>query len=65
MTAAGFRTPFTIGDELISIGISLGHTIIRPDMTPLDVLAAADAAMYADKRARNPLPTPQPTHRPG
>jgi diguanylate cyclase (GGDEF)-like protein/PAS domain S-box-containing protein len=47
-----FGPPFRLGDQLIGVGASVGHTIMRPDHTSIEVLAGADAAMYRDKRNR-------------
>ena len=41
--------PFEIGDELVSVGASVGVSLARPDSDPEDALRAADQAMYAVK----------------
>lgn len=47
-----FAEPFAYGDDLLTIGISVGWIEIGPHMRPDELLAAADAAMYDDKRRR-------------
>lgn len=47
-----FAEPFPHGDDLLTIGISVGWIDIGPHMRPDELLAAADAAMYDDKRRR-------------
>jgi diguanylate cyclase (GGDEF)-like protein len=48
---SAFDEPFAVGDELFAIGASIGRAVWPLDVeTPDELLAHADAAMYAVKR---------------
>ena len=52
LEAAVFATPVRWGNSTLVVGASAGVAPIGPLDTPTDVLALADAAMYARKRER-------------
>jgi diguanylate cyclase (GGDEF)-like protein len=52
LEAAVFATPVRWGNSTLVVGASAGVAPIGPLDTPTDVLARADAAMYARKRER-------------
>jgi diguanylate cyclase (GGDEF)-like protein len=53
LEAAVFATPVRWGSSTLVVGASAGVASIGPLDTPAEVLARADAAMYARKRERN------------
>ncbi|MBV1698217.1 MAG: GGDEF domain-containing protein [Hyphomicrobiales bacterium] len=53
LEAAVFATPVRWGNSTLVVGASAGMAPISPLETPAEVLARADAAMYARKRERN------------
>ena len=53
LEAAVFATPVRWGSSTLVVGASAGVAPIGPLDTPTDVLAHADAAMYARKRERS------------
>ena len=62
--------PYRVGPLTLHLGASIGAVPAGPDMTPEDLITAADHAMYATKRARRarsaappgPTPTTAPEH---
>jgi diguanylate cyclase (GGDEF)-like protein len=51
--AAGFERPFALGDQEISLAVSIGRSIFPADASDADgLLRRADEAMFADKRSR-------------
>jgi diguanylate cyclase (GGDEF)-like protein len=57
---AVYATPVRWGASTMVVGASAGVTAIGPLDTPVDVLARADAAMYARKMARKESHSPPP-----
>ena len=48
--------PYRLGPLTLHLGASIGAVPAGPDMTPEDLITAADHAMYATKRTRRALP---------
>ena len=48
---ATVRQPFHVGDEVITLGLSVGIALAHPGMTADSLIADADAALYEVKRA--------------
>ncbi len=49
---AAFRTPFTVGEHRLRLGVSIGRSLYPLDAEDPDgLLRRADAAMFVDKRA--------------
>jgi len=53
LEAAVYATPVRWGSSTLVVGASAGVASIGPLDTPAEVLARADAAMYARKRERD------------
>jgi len=47
---AHLALPHVVHSEQVVVSAAVGATLARPDETPAEVVARADAAMYADKR---------------
>ena len=56
LEAAVYATPVRWGDSTLVVGASAGAAFIGPLDTPAEVLARADAAMYARKAEKNTSP---------
>lgn len=56
LEAAIYATPLHIDDATVVVGASAGLALLGPLETPAEVLARADAAMYARKAERNTSP---------
>ncbi len=50
--AAAIEVPMTIGPHLVEVGASIGYAIPQPDHSVDDLLAAANGAMYVEKKSR-------------
>ncbi len=57
---AVYATPVRWGASTMVVGASAGVAFVGPLDTPAEVLARADAAMYARKTARRPRPLSRP-----
>ncbi len=59
LEAAVYATPVRWGSSTLAVGASAGMTLIGPLDAPAEVLARADAAMYARKSERRTFPRVQ------
>ncbi len=54
---AVMKAPLEVDGHLYQVGVSTGVAVSSPDLTPEDLLDAADRAMYAAKSRRYPVPS--------